>query len=217
MSNSSSINLFDSRADLSMAESPLAFSMSRGKVPEVSAKSRVVLRERPFLGHLILRGGAIVLDEAVREELGINLPGRPQGVTQDASGERSIQWLSPDEWLLVVPRGEEFDLERGLRKSLGDASFAIVNVSGGQTLLELEGDAARELLMKSVVYDVHPDHFPVGKGVTTVFAKTSTILRRPADSRWELVVRRSFADYCLRWLLDAGEEYAIGVETPAHG
>ncbi|SEL88879.1 sarcosine oxidase subunit gamma [Halomonas daqiaonensis] len=213
MSNPSSVNLFDSRADLSMAESPLAFSMSRRNVPAAGADSRVVLRERPFLGHLILRGGAIVLDEAVREELGINLPGRPQGLTLDASGERSIQWLSPDEWLLIVPGGEEFDLEGRLRQRLGDASFAIVNVSGGQTLLELEGEAARELLMKSVVYDVHPDHFPAGKGVTTVFAKTSTILRRPSDTRWELVVRRSFADYCLRWLLDAGEEYAIGVET----
>lgn len=215
MSNSSSVNLFDSRADLAKAESPLAFSKSRGDLPAVSSGSRVVLRERPFLGHLILRGGAIVLDEAVREELGINLPGRPQGLTLDASGERSIQWLSPDEWLLVVPGGEEFDLERRLRQQLADASFAIVNVSGGQTLLELEGEAeaVRELLMKSVVYDVHPHHFPVGKGVTTVFAKTSAILRRPSDSRWELVVRRSFADYCLRWLLDAGEEYAIGVEA----
>lgn len=213
MSNPSSINLFDSRADLAKAESPLAFSKSRGDLPKVGTASRVVLRERPFLGHLILRGGAIVLDEAVREELGINLPGRPQGLTLDVSGERSIQWLSPDEWLLVVPGGEEFDLEKRLRQRLGDASFAIVNVSGGQTLLELEGEAVRELLMKSVVYDLHPDHFPAGKGVTTVFAKTSAILRRPTEERWELVVRRSFADYCLRWLLDAGEEYAIGVEA----
>ncbi|MBS9404766.1 sarcosine oxidase subunit gamma [Halomonas sp. TRM85114] len=212
MSNPSSVNLFDSRADLAKAESPLAFSKSRGDLPAVSRDSRVVVRERPFLGHLILRGGAIVLDEAVREELGINLPGRPQGLTLDASGERSIQWLSPDEWLLVVPGGEEFNLERRLRQQLADASFAIVNVSGGQTLLELEGDAVRELLLKSVVYDVHPVHFPVGKGVTTVFAKTSAIVRRPNERCWQLVVRRSFADYCLRWLLDAGEEYAIGVE-----
>ena len=66
--------------------------------------------------------------------------------------------------------------------------------------------------MKSVVYDVHPSHFPVGKGVTTVFAKATVILRRPSETRWELVVRRSFADYTYRWLLDTGEEYAIGVE-----
>ncbi|MGM0616244.1 MAG: sarcosine oxidase subunit gamma family protein, partial [Pseudomonadota bacterium] len=49
-------------------------------------------------------------------------------------------------------------------------------------------------------------------GVTTVFAKATVILRRPSETRWELVVRRSFADYTYRWLLDAGDEFAIGVE-----
>lgn len=209
----SNVATFDTRTETKIpVESPLAYSYRRSGAPAPTAKSRVVLRERPFLGHLVLRGGAIVLDEAVREALGISLPGQPQGLVQDAEGLRSIQWLSPDEWLVIVPGGEEFELENRLRKALGDAHFAISNVSGGQTLVELEGEAARELLMKSVIYDVHPRHFPVGKGVTTVFAKATVILRRPSESRWELVVRRSFADYTYRWLLDAGEEYGIGVE-----
>ncbi|MGM0982132.1 MAG: sarcosine oxidase subunit gamma [Pseudomonadota bacterium] len=195
------------------AESPLAWSYHHSGRPAVSQKSRVVLRERAMQGHLILRGGAIVLDEAVRQVLGVGLPARPNGLTRDVSGERSIQWLSPDEWLLIVPGGEEFALEARLREALGDAHFAIVNASGGQTLLELEGEKARELLMKSTPYDVHPDAFPVGKGVTTVFAKATLILRRPTEERWELVLRRSFADYLYRWILDAGAEYAIGVEA----
>lgn len=208
----SNVATFDTRTETKIpVESPLAYSYRRSGAPAPTAKSRVVLRERPMLGHLVLRGGAIVLDEAVREALGISLPGQPQGLVQDAEGQRSIQWISPDEWLVIVPGGEEFDLENQLRKALGRAHFAISNVSGGQTLIELEGEAARELLMKSVVYDVHPSHFPVGKGVTTVFAKATVILRRPSESRWELVVRRSFADYTYRWLLDAGDEYGIGV------
>ncbi|MDN3557684.1 sarcosine oxidase subunit gamma [Halomonas maura] len=209
----SNVATFDTRTEAKIpVESPLAYSYRRSGAPAPTGKSRVVLRERPFLGHLILRGGAIVLDEAVRQVLGVSLPGEPQGLVHDADGERSIQWLSPDEWLVIVPGGEEFELENRLRAALGDAHFAISNAGGGQTLVELEGEAARELLMKSVIYDVHPSHFPVGKGVTTVFAKTTVILRRPAEDRWELVVRRSFADYTYRWLLDAGEEYGIGVE-----
>ncbi|MBB3192523.1 sarcosine oxidase subunit gamma [Halomonas cerina] len=214
MSNSVAQNVrtFDTHPEAAVpAESPLAYAYQRSGAPVPTNRSRVVLRERPFLGHLILRGGAIVLDEAVREVLGITLPGEPQGLVLDADGERSVQWLSPDEWLVIVPGGEEFALEAKLREVLGDAHFAITDVSGGQTLVELEGEAARELLMKSVVYDVHPRHFPVGKGVTTVFAKATVILRRPSESRWELVVRRSFADYTYRWLLDAGEEYGIAV------
>lgn len=195
------------------AQSPLAWSYHDSGRPGVSARSRVLLRERALLGHLILRGGAIVLDEAVRQVLGFGLPARPNGLTRDASGERSIQWLSPDEWLLIVPGGEEATLEGKLREVLGDAHYAIVNASGGQTLLELEGEKARELLMKSTPYDVHPDAFPVGKGVITVFAKANLILRRPSEERWELVVRRSFADYLYRWILDAGAEYAIGVDA----
>ncbi|WP_336274991.1 sarcosine oxidase subunit gamma [Vreelandella indica] len=216
MSNSIAENVrtFDTHPKAAVpVESPLAWFYHNNGRPSISAKSRVVLRERAMLGYLILRGGAIVLDEAVRKVLGFGLPGRPNGLIGDESGECSIQWLSPDEWLLIVPGGEEFELENRLRKVLGDAHYAIVNVSGGQTLLELEGDKARELLMKSTAYDVHPEAFLVGKGVTTVFAKSNLILRRPTENRWELVLRRSFADYLYRWLLDAGKEYAIGVDA----
>ena len=124
-------NLYDARpaAEVS-AESPLAWAYHKASRPSVSQKSRVVLRERAMLGHLILRGGAIVLDEAVHRVLGFGLPGRPNGLTRDESGERSIQWLSPDEWLVIVPGGEEFSLEGKLREALADAHYAIVNVSG---------------------------------------------------------------------------------------
>lgn len=193
------------------AESPLAWSFHR-KAPPREAGAGVTLREHAFLGHLILRGGAIVLDEAVREVLGVALPARPNTLTLDDGGERSIQWLSPDEWLVIVPAGEEFALESRLRKALGQAHYAIVNVSGGQTVLTVAGENAREVLMKATPYDVHPQAFPVGKGVTTVFAKASVVLRRPAEDRWELVLRRSFADYCYRWLLDAAGEFGVSVE-----
>ncbi|TDO15204.1 MULTISPECIES: sarcosine oxidase subunit gamma [Halomonas] len=214
MSNSVAQNVrtFDTRTEVSVSgESSLAYSYQRSGAVAPTGQGRLVLRERPLLGHLILRGGAIVLDEAVREVLGISLPGEPQGLAVNAAEERSVQWLSPDEWLLIVPGGEEFALEKQLREALGDGHYAIVNVSGGQTLLELSGDKARELLMKSTPYDVHPEAFPAGKGVITVFAKANLILRRSTETRWELVLRRSFADYFYRWLLDAGAEYAIGI------
>ncbi|WP_417420594.1 sarcosine oxidase subunit gamma [Halomonas sp.] len=193
-------------------ESPMAWSYQQHPVSGASKNAGVVLNEKALLGHLVLRGGAIVLDEAVRATLGMNLPAKPNALVFDDSGERSIQWLSPDEWLVIVPGGEEFNLERSLRETLGDAHYSIINASGGQTVLTLSGENAREVLMKSVSYDVHPSAFPVGKGVTTVFAKATVVLRRPSESHWELVVRRSFADYCYRWLLDASAEYGIDTQ-----
>ena len=208
----SDVREFDPRpAGQPRAESPLAWSFHR-QAPPREANAGVVLREQAFLDHLVLRGGAIVLDEAVREVLGLALPARPNTLTLDDSGERSIQWLSPDEWLVIVPGGEAFALERGLRQALGQAHFSIVNVSGGQTVLTVSGEQAREVLMKSTTYDVHPQAFPVGRGVSVVFAKASVVLRRPREDVWELVVRRSFADYCYRWLLDAVAEFGVSVE-----
>lgn len=193
-------------------ESPMAWSYQQHPAPRANGQAGVVLREKALMGHLVLRGGAIVLDEAVRATLGMNLPAKPNALEHDDSGERSIQWLSPDEWLVIVPGGEEFKLERALREALGDAHFSIINASGGQTVLTLSGANAREVLMKSTSYDVHPNAFPVGKGVITVFAKATVVLRRPSETHWELVVRRSFADYCYRWLLDASAEYGIDTQ-----
>ncbi|HCR98357.1 MULTISPECIES: sarcosine oxidase subunit gamma [Halomonas] len=193
-------------------ESPLAWSYQQHPVPRTNGQAGVVLREKALLGHLVLRGGAIVLDEAVRATLGMSLPAKPNALEHDDSGERTIQWLSPDEWLVIVPGGEECALESALRQALGDAHVSIVNASGGQTVLTLSGDNAREVLMKSISYDVHPSTFTVGKGVTTVFAKATVVLRRPSETHWELVVRRSFADYCYRWLLDASAEYGIDTQ-----
>jgi len=172
-----------------------------------SGDSRVTLVEHAFLDHLVLRGEPQVLAASVQSVLGLELPTDPQALVLGDAG--SLQWLSLDEWLLIVAAGEGFVLQRELREALGDSHFSIVDVSGGQTLLELSGERAVDVLMKSTVYDVDPRSFPIGKGVTSVFAKATAVIRRVGEERWELVVRRSFADYCLRWLLDAGEEYGI--------
>ncbi|MGM8931948.1 sarcosine oxidase subunit gamma [Salinicola halophyticus] len=175
-----------------------------------SGDSRVTLVEHAFLDHLVLRGEPLVLAASVQAVLGLELPVEPQRLVIGETG--SLQWLSPDEWLLIVAAGEGFGLQRELREALGDSHFSIVDVSGGQTLLELGGERAVDVLMKSTIYDVDPRAFPIGKGVTSVFAKATAVIRRVGEERWELVVRRSFADYCLCWLLDAGEEYGIGYQ-----
>ena len=67
--------------------------------------------------------------------------------------------------------------------------------------------------MKSTPTDVHPRAFPVGRGVPAVFAKATLVLRRVSESEFELVVRRSFADYLGRWLLDASEEFGVCIKA----
>lgn len=86
---------------------------------KTAAKAGIVLREKKLLGHLVLRGDAAdpAFAAAVHQALGLELP---VALTLVASGETSLQWLAPDEWLLIVPGGEEYAVEQRLRQALGE-------------------------------------------------------------------------------------------------
>lgn len=194
------------------SESPL--EMCRVGVAALASPQAagVLVKERLFLGHLILRGKAAdpAFCAGVEQALGVPLPLKMGLMSRDENSGVSIQWMSPDEWLLIVPGGQEFDVEASLRQQLS-GHYAVMNVSGAQTVLELAGPGVREMLMKCTPYDVHPRNFPVGKAVSSVFAKSTAIIRRVGEERWEVVIRRSFADYLYRWVLDASEEFGVFV------
>lgn len=180
--------------------------------PSDGAAHGVYLWEEGLRSHLIVRGG--VEDQAfragVQKATGMALPQTLQSTTK---GEWSLGWLSPDEWLLIGPGELAFEMETKLRENLS-GHYSVVNVGGGQTLLRLSGPQAISVLMKSCSYDVHERNFPPGKIVTTVFAKSQATLRRLNADQWELVVRRSFADYIWRWLMDASSEYGVFIGAP---
>lgn len=206
----SNVAVFDQNAGIGvLAESPLAHvsGVKGGHTPGV------VIHEKAFLGYLTLRGNSAdsAFCSGVEHALGMPLPTEPLSLHQNQQKGSSIQWLSPDEWLIVVQGGTEYETEMALRTELS-GHFAVVNISGGQTLLTLSGSAAQDVLHKSTVYDVHPRNFPVGKAVATNFAKATAIIRRPSEGTWELIVRRSFADYCYRWLIDASQEFGVDYE-----
>ncbi|MBF8780700.1 sarcosine oxidase subunit gamma [Pseudomonas fulva] len=209
----STINVYQQNPSANVkAESPLHHADLASLVGKGRKSAGVTLREKKFLGHLTLRGDGHdpAFASGVKKALGLELP---VALTVVADGQTSLQWVGPDEWLLIVPGGQEFEVEQKLRAALEGLHIQVVNVSGGQTLLELRGPNVREVLMKSTSYDVHPNNFPVGKAVGTVFAKSQLVIRRTAEDTWELVIRRSFADYWWLWLQDASAEYGLSVEA----
>ena len=208
----SNVNVYQQRPDAGHAESPLFHAGLDELARKGKSSAGVTLREKKLLGHLTLRGDASDPDFAggVHQALGLELP---VALTLVANGATSLQWLGPDEWLLIVPSGSEFAVEQKLREALDGQHVAVVNVSGGQTLLELSGPKVREMLMKSSIYDVHPSNFPVGKAVGTMFAKSQLVIRHSGEDTWELVVRRSFADYIWLWLQDASAEYGLAIKA----
>jgi sarcosine oxidase subunit gamma len=208
----SNVNVYNQRPDSAHAESPLYHAGLDELARKGKSSAGVTLREKKLLGHLVIRGDAKdpAFAGGVHKALGLELP---VALTLVASGDTSLQWLGPDEWLLIVPSGQEFEVEQRLRKALDGQHISVVNVSGGQTILELSGPKVREVLMKSTSYDVHPSNFPVGKAVGSNFAKSQLVIRHTGEDTWELLVRRSFSDYIWLWLQDACAEYGLAVKA----
>ena len=157
----------------------------------------VEIRELPPRGCLNLRGDAD-FRVAVPKIAGIDLPTEPCSWSE--AGETIACWLGPDEWLLIVPDGAQSGVEQQLRESASDR-FAIADVSGGFIHVNLRGVDAGKVLQKSSPYDFHPRNFPPGRCVQTVFAQAGALVAANADGSFDLVFRRSYADYveaCLR-------------------
>lgn len=173
------------------------------------APAAVRVRELPFLTQLNLRvdpdapGAA-----AVAHVLGAPLPTEPN--TAVLSGDLTVLWLGPDEWLVVSAAHAPADLDRSLRRALGSQQGAVVDLSAHRTTVELSGARALEVLAKGCSLDLHPRVFTRGRCAQTLLARAPVLLlsRGGGDPAYCLLVRASFAIYLADWLLDASIEYA---------
>ncbi len=194
-----------------LAQSPLHHADFAGLAKANKAGAGVVLKEHKLLGLLVLRCNSHDKKQcqAVKRALGLELPTKPLCSTEH--GDFAIRWLTPDEWLITTPGLAAFDVETKLREEM-PGHYSLVNSSGGNTIIELSGPNAVDVLKKSTPIDFHPTVFPVGKVVSSVFAKSHATIRRVDAERFELVVRRSFADYIWLWLQDASVEFGLNIE-----
>lgn len=202
-------------------ESPLIqFFAARRGTPRLEPAG-VGLCERPFLGHINLRGDPA--EEVFLEAtglpaiLGVHLPLEPNIVA--IGPQVTVLWLGRDEWLLQTLPGCEAGLAERVRDALTGVWNAVSDVTSGYTVIRLWGTNARDVLAKGCPLDVHPRVFRPGQCAQTRIAKAGVILR-PFDESpsFDLIVRRSFAEYLATWLVDAGQEYGVAViEEAAQG
>jgi sarcosine oxidase subunit gamma len=183
--------------------------MAEIELSKLSADDKVLaIKEHAFLGHVNIRvaGDNKKFTAAVKKALGVELPA--QANTFLVSGENTVLWLGPNEWLVITPHNKATALIEELETLLADTFSAVNDVSGGNTVLEVSGHKAQALLRKGCPLDLHHSVFSTGQCAQTVIAKTSMILWQTDDAPvYKLVVRRSFADYLGLWLVDAAREY----------
>jgi len=186
-------------SDLFQQESPLVqieLGEPKGNAPRIE--------EKPFLGFINLRGrsdhtGFIA---GVLKVLGVEAPTQANTVIE--AGENRIYWLGPDEWLIVTPAGRQDQLKKDLLAALDGVFSSVVDNSSGLTMVRITGANAADLIATDCPLDLHPREFKPGQCAQTRLAKAGMTIAPLTDGAgFELIIRRSFADYLLLWLQDA--------------
>ena len=152
----------------------------------------------PFLAQVSLR-----LDPALADRVPFPLPLEPNTAWED--GPRAALWMGPDEWLILGPPYAGAEIAAELDTALTDVHRAIVDLSANRVAIELGGPGRAELLSKGCPIDLHPLAWTAGMCAQTLLAKAQVILHERADTTG-LLVRTSFADYLVDWLLAASGE-----------
>ena len=193
-----------------LRESPLVRVKRSTHVAGVASGAGLIVREEAFLGHLNLRGRAedAHFAGAVSGVMGDGLPIVPNTLTE--LNGNTMYWLGPNEWLLVTPDESLRRIEHDLRRALSMQHFALTDVSGGQTALHLHGRRVRDVLAKGCPIDFHPRVFGIGQCAQSHLGKAPVLIGQIEEQPYfELIVRRSFAEYVWAWLEVAAEEYGM--------
>jgi sarcosine oxidase, subunit gamma len=203
-------------SDRSTRESPLVRFDLEARAASNPAQARIVCAERPFLGHINLRGdaGDPRFIASVASVIGTVVPISPN--TASRGHDHVVYWLGPNEWLIVTTDAREAAIARDLRQALANCFAAVTEVSGGQTVISLRGNSVRDMLAKGCPLDLHARVFGVDRCAQSHLAKAPILIRQvDAAPSFEVIVRRSFADYLWLWLEDAAAEYGLKIEARA--
>jgi sarcosine oxidase subunit gamma len=172
----------------------------------------VEMCELAFWGHVNLRGdsGDEAFQAGVESVVGVRVPAEPNTVAR--AGENAIAWLGPDEWLVISHPDSREGISAMLSDALAGLHVSVNDISSGQTIIRLRGARARDLLSKGCPIDLHPRAFGPGQCAQSHIAKSNALIIQVDDEpTYDVVVRRSFADYLARWLFHSGMEYDIAV------
>ncbi|MCO5146745.1 MAG: sarcosine oxidase subunit gamma family protein [Aquamicrobium sp.] len=152
----------------------------------------------PGEGRLSLRARAAGIP-ALGKALGLTLPDRIG--RRAASGKVEAIRLGPDEWTILAPADAVAGLAAACAAVYGENPHSLVDISGREVTLLIEGQRAAELLTLGCPRDI--DTIPAGEGRRTLFDGANVVLWRDAEDRFRMDVWNSFADHVAH-LLETG-------------
>ena len=190
-------------------ESPLVGADALLKHHQANATAAFRLGERPFLELVNVRGDTRdpAFIRAMERVIGCKPPEQANTVARGDGYD--MLWLGPDEWLVRSDTAHDATRTAPLQATLGAAFAGVfasaVDVGSGYTVLEISGTRVRDVLARGCPLDLHPRLFGVGQCAQSHYFKASIALLPTGADRFDIVVRRSFADYFVRIMLDAAE------------
>jgi sarcosine oxidase subunit gamma len=169
----------------------------------------VTVREIPDRGMIDLRGLASdrKFMAAAKEVLGVDLPKTPR--TSVAWGDIKVLWLSIDQWLILCPRTKAGELLATLRGALAGIHSLAVDVSDMRAIVRVEGEGAREVLMKGTSLDLLSGDYAAGTARRMRYAEIAALLHVVEDDVFDIYVFRSYAHYAWDFLLATAREPAM--------
>ncbi|EIE50001.1 aminomethyltransferase family protein [Salipiger aestuarii] len=173
-----------------LAEVPLAHSAA-ATIRRAAPRARASLR---------LRGDLAPFEAA----LGLTLSGR-LGSRADAGPREGLR-LGPDEWMLHTTPDDLATVTSALAPLYADHPHSLVDVSGREVTVVIEGPRAAELLTIGCARDI--DAIPDGAARRTVFDGAAVILWRDSATRFRIDVWNSFAPHLLDLLVIGTRELA---------
>ena len=166
----------------------------------------VSLREINTRGMIDLRG--LTTDRkfmaAAKEVLGFDLPKQPR--TSSAFGDVKALWLSPDQWLILCARDKAPVLVMELSNATAKTHALAVDVSDMRSIIRLEGERAREVMMKGCSLDFTDEDFAAGFVRRVRFAEIAALFNIVEENSIDLYVFRSYANYAWDFLLKAARK-----------
>lgn len=112
-----------------------------------AADGFAAIREIGPLGMITLRAKADVkaLPKAIKAAVGTGVPALRRIVIE---GDRACGWMSPDEYLLVMPYAAVPSALEAIAKAMGKEHHLAVDVSDARAIFRIEGQKAEQVLAK---------------------------------------------------------------------
>lgn len=158
------------------------------------------IREIGPLGMITLRAkGLKSLDKAIKAAVGVKTPAQRR---IEVNGDRACGWMSPDEYLLLMPYDKVASALETLAKSLGTEHYLAADVSDARAVFRIEGPKAADVLAKLSPTDFNT--LAPGELRRTRTAQVAAALWQQ-DQGFTLVCFRSVAGYVMGLLRQSAQ------------